>query len=195
MANLLPCPFCGKPTEYVCENDHHGDYFRLGCTDEDCPAHWTYYTEPQENAEECIRRWNTRAAQPPAAPVETDAVRRAFCAADDIDWAHLDQFIPQSGHGRFWKAVFAEVRTALSSDGEPSNGKQPLMASRPAPPVPSDPNSSAETAKVREYEDGETITFLDAKGDQHTISYDIREDREGLGSGWILVDDETPRIL
>lgn len=61
MTDLLPCPFCGKPTEYVCENDHHGDYFRLGCTDEDCPAHWTYYTEPQENSEECIRRWNTRA--------------------------------------------------------------------------------------------------------------------------------------
>lgn len=62
MTDLLPCPFCGKATEYVCENDHHGDYFRLGCTDEDCPAHWTYYTEPQENAEECIARWNTRSS-------------------------------------------------------------------------------------------------------------------------------------
>jgi hypothetical protein len=40
-----------------------------------------------------------------------------FRAADDIDWAHLDQFIPQSGHGRFWKAVFAELRAALSHAG------------------------------------------------------------------------------
>lgn len=44
----------------------------------------------------------------------TDAVQHAFRAADDIDWKHLDQFIPQSGHGRFWRAIFAEVRAALS---------------------------------------------------------------------------------
>jgi len=40
-----------------------------------------------------------------------------FRAVDDIDWAHLDQFIPQSGHGKFWRSVFAELRTALSHAG------------------------------------------------------------------------------
>lgn len=45
-----------------------------------------------------------------------DDVRRAFCAVDELDWKHLISFIPDSGHGKFWKAVFAEVRTALSSD-------------------------------------------------------------------------------
>lgn len=64
MPKLLPCPFCGKPAEYVCEDDHHGEFFKLGCPDEECPAHWTYYTEPQENAEDCIRKWNGRAPSP-----------------------------------------------------------------------------------------------------------------------------------
>lgn len=50
---------------------------------------------------------------PPAAPA--DGVRKAFRNADDLDWEHLDQFIPQSGHGQFWRAVFAEVRAALNS--------------------------------------------------------------------------------
>lgn len=38
-----------------------------------------------------------------------------------------------------------------SSDGEPSNGKQPLMASRPAPPVPSDQTFHvAQSSQVRQ---------------------------------------------
>lgn len=68
---LLPCPFCGKAAEYVCENDHHGDYFRLGCPDEECAAHWTFYTEPQEISAECIKRWNTRLAAQSAGDVAT----------------------------------------------------------------------------------------------------------------------------
>jgi hypothetical protein len=39
--------------------------------------------------------------------------------------------------------IRGNLNELLSSDGEPSNGKQPLMASRPAPPVPSDPQCSA----------------------------------------------------
>lgn len=38
----------------------------------------------------------------------------AFRNADDLDWKHLLSFIPESGHGRFWKEVFAEVRAALA---------------------------------------------------------------------------------
>jgi hypothetical protein len=42
------------------------------------------------------------------------AIHHAFRAVDDLDWRHLDSFIPQSGHGKFWRAVFAEVRAAIS---------------------------------------------------------------------------------
>lgn len=58
---LLPCPFCGGEPEYVCEEDHHGAFFRLGCKSDECPAHWLYYTEPQDTAEAKIAAWNTRA--------------------------------------------------------------------------------------------------------------------------------------
>lgn len=34
--------------------------------------------------------------------------------ADDKDWDHLFRMLPDSGHGQFWKAVFTEVRAALS---------------------------------------------------------------------------------
>lgn len=37
-----------------------------------------------------------------------DPLRRAFRNADDMDWWHLERCIPDSGHGRFWKAVFKE---------------------------------------------------------------------------------------
>jgi hypothetical protein len=43
-----------------------------------------------------------------------DTLRHAFRAVDELDWKHLLSFIPDSGHGKFWKAVFAETRTALA---------------------------------------------------------------------------------
>ena len=42
------------------------------------------------------------------------ALHHSFRAADEIDWQHLMSFLPDSGHGKFWKAVFAEVRSALN---------------------------------------------------------------------------------
>lgn len=66
---LRPCPFCGAPAELEHDNDHHGEWFNLGCSrhwdrvdnDEHCPAGRLWYTaEPSEEAE-AIRRWNTRA--------------------------------------------------------------------------------------------------------------------------------------
>lgn len=39
---------------------------------------------------------------------------RAFENADDKDWDHLFKMIPESGHGKFWKAVFTEARPILS---------------------------------------------------------------------------------
>jgi hypothetical protein len=37
----------------------------------------------------------------------------AFESADEIDWWHLLRCIPDSGHGRFWKTVFREIRSDL----------------------------------------------------------------------------------
>lgn len=37
----------------------------------------------------------------------------AFRNADEQDWAHLFRYLPDSGHGQFWKAVFGEVRASL----------------------------------------------------------------------------------
>jgi hypothetical protein len=50
----------------------------------------------------------------PERQVDVDAVRHAFRNADAKDWEHLLRYIPDSGHGKFWKAVFAEVREALA---------------------------------------------------------------------------------
>lgn len=46
------------------------------------------------------------------------SVAACFRNADNQDWDHLMHMIPDSGHGKFWKAVFAEVRTALASAPE-----------------------------------------------------------------------------
>ena len=40
-------------------------------------------------------------------------VAHAFRYADNLDWEHLLKMIPDSGHGRFWKAVLTEAREAL----------------------------------------------------------------------------------
>lgn len=48
---------------------------------------------------------------------EMQALRAAFRNADELDWQHLDKLLGHSGHGKFWRAVFAEVRSALQ--GEP----------------------------------------------------------------------------
>lgn len=46
---------------------------------------------------------------------EIKRLRHPYRAVDDLDWQHLAMMLPDSGHGRFWKAVMAEVRAALTS--------------------------------------------------------------------------------
>jgi hypothetical protein len=58
------------------------------------------------------------ASQPPApAGVReiTEELRHAFRNADESDWRHLFAVVPDTGRGRFWKAVFTEVRAALAA--------------------------------------------------------------------------------
>lgn len=49
----------------------------------------------------------------PITPSLSELVR-AFENADDKDWDHLFKMIPESGHGKFWRAVFTEARPMLS---------------------------------------------------------------------------------
>src|SRR5690606_24953660 len=61
------------------------------------------------------------AARSPPMP---DPLRHAFRNADGLDWNWLDNQLGDSGHGRFWKATFAEVRAALRSQSpEPSSSE------------------------------------------------------------------------
>jgi hypothetical protein len=43
-----------------------------------------------------------------------DALHHAFRNADELDWRHLLSWMPDSGHGKFWRAVFEEVHAALA---------------------------------------------------------------------------------
>lgn len=50
-----------------------------------------------------------------AAAAEIERLRHPFRNADRMDWDHLFRMLPDSGHGRFWKAVLMEMRDALTS--------------------------------------------------------------------------------
>jgi hypothetical protein len=71
MRELLPCPFCGSDAEHIRDGDHHGEFFKLGCSNKKCPAHILYYTELIEHEPKAIAAWNRRAAlaQPAGEPV------------------------------------------------------------------------------------------------------------------------------
>lgn len=65
-----------------------------------------YDVDGRMDAPNPYRQWHGR-------DETVDAVRHAFRNADAKDWEHLLRCIPDSGHGKFWKAVFEEVREAL----------------------------------------------------------------------------------
>lgn len=45
----------------------------------------------------------------------TNSLAHHFRNADSIDWDHLKSFIPDSGHGKFWKALFKEIEFSLET--------------------------------------------------------------------------------
>lgn len=65
---LKPCPFCGSPGELEHGNDHHGNWFNLGCSDHwgkrtdglGCKAGRLWYTETDTPEADAIAAWNTR---------------------------------------------------------------------------------------------------------------------------------------
>jgi Restriction alleviation protein Lar len=57
---LKNCPFCGSIAELDECKDHHGEWFNLGCSKIQCPAHNLFYTEEMETMPKAIEVWNTR---------------------------------------------------------------------------------------------------------------------------------------
>ena len=47
------------------------------------------------------------------ARAEIERLRFPWRNVDALDWAHMDRFLPMSGHGQFWRSVLAEMRAAL----------------------------------------------------------------------------------
>lgn len=60
---LLNCPIpsCGCKAILKEENDHHGDFYELGCSNEKCALNWLYYTQdPEEiSVDEAVKVWNS----------------------------------------------------------------------------------------------------------------------------------------
>lgn len=59
---LLPCPFCGKKAKLKIDEDHHGTFYNLGCSDKNCLASDIFYTMDTEDVavKKAISSWNTR---------------------------------------------------------------------------------------------------------------------------------------
>jgi len=59
---LKPCPFCGGAAQCKVEEDHHGTFYSMGCSNSDCVAHEIYYTVPEEDLpmEQAVSNWNRR---------------------------------------------------------------------------------------------------------------------------------------
>jgi hypothetical protein len=61
---LKSCPFCGSDGYIKIESDHYGEYFDLGCSNQDCPAHFLFMDDPgdadEQTIENAVKYWNTR---------------------------------------------------------------------------------------------------------------------------------------
>ena len=55
-----PCPFCGQAAKLKIEDDHHGEFFYLGCCDKECAGYEIYFTSPIEELEKSTQSWNRR---------------------------------------------------------------------------------------------------------------------------------------
>lgn len=68
MSELKPCPFCGSAAELEHGNDHHGEWFNLGCSrhwgnvdpDTACVAGRMWYTAEPDDEAKAIDAWNRR---------------------------------------------------------------------------------------------------------------------------------------
>lgn len=91
---LKPCPFCGSPAVLEHDNDHHGQWFNLGCArhwgnlrhhEEPCIGGRIFYTEAYGEEADAIAAWNRRAPDPVARAeaLEEAASRLALIEPDE----------------------------------------------------------------------------------------------------------------
>ena len=125
---LLACPFCGSPAELERDNDHHGEWFNLGCSrhwgnvdpDDACIGGRVFYTEDPEKEASAIEAWNTRALSQQQRPTEDEIVAAALGkkSADLLEglcaWL-LHRFGPDSPEGH--EAAFRQpvARAAIEA--------------------------------------------------------------------------------
>ncbi len=57
---LKDCPFCGNKALLEDCNDHHGDWFNLGCSDDKCIGWHLFYCIEIQDKLRAISEWNTR---------------------------------------------------------------------------------------------------------------------------------------
>lgn len=54
------CPFCDTEAHLHIEEDHHGEFFNLGCKDNSCIAYDIFYTREMCDLKKSIKAWNQR---------------------------------------------------------------------------------------------------------------------------------------
>lgn len=113
--SLKPCPFCGGEAELERDNDHHGEWFNLGCArnwhrvgpDQACPGGYIWYTAGPEEEAEAIAAWNRRATDPAVAEL-VEALTR-LC--DEFEDATYD--MNDGSQSKERKSLIVECRLRL----------------------------------------------------------------------------------
>lgn len=104
MAEHTPTPWTLTPKPYASWIGKIGNNF-------DDPQLWSVATPYPRGDKHADAAFIVKAVNNHDALVK---IAEAFRNADAQDWAHLFRFIPESGHGKFWKDVFMEIREALA---------------------------------------------------------------------------------
>jgi len=104
---LKPCPFCGGHAEIVHIDDGENKGGSCVCCTS-CLASGNVEFEFKENF---ISNWNRRSTD----TTKIDRLKAAFRNVDASDWTHICSMLPDTGQGKFWRAVLYEARTALEA--------------------------------------------------------------------------------
>ena len=64
--DIKPCPFCGSKAYLKEDEDHHGKFHYLGCSNPKCICHTLFYTIDTEEqpVKRTIELWNKRVKNP-----------------------------------------------------------------------------------------------------------------------------------
>jgi len=111
---LKDCPFCGAKGQYFLDEDHHGEFYSLGCAFVGCVAHKMVYTESplDRPPEDAIAAWNHRQPDKDLTIEDLAMLLRRLCAGQDIADKAIDYLSRKNLQG-----------CILRDDKENSNGK------------------------------------------------------------------------